>query len=298
MPAIKSVPSLRAAQATKPVYYNIHLNGHAERKHGSRITLHSQAFAREYAAFYRKGKTITRDKKRVPRRSNIGNGDDDETVFLNRNVDGINSDVCGLYGPWLTGLPSLSPISARKKEREICLLSVRAGYLYISSGKKKIAIMEIMAWLTVGGAMKLSYFDTRARTVLSVRCIPARFAVRESVSRCLASHAMASNRDSVHSPLISSASFEKEEGEKWPRVEERHGIAPVPRRLVSRRFLPSSSMSESSLKCTKRAGICAFSCIRIPCDASAKNYCYEQETGMNIETLLRLLTSADTGRRA
>ena len=144
--------------------------------------------------------------------------------------------------------------------------------------------------------MKLSYFDTRASDrLIGALHIPARtFAVRRSRIGFNASHAvMASNRDSVHSSLISSASLGKEEGEKWPRAEERHGIVPVSRRLVSRcRFLPSS-MAVSSLKCTKRAGIRAFSCIRIPCDASAKNYCYEQETGMNIETLFRLLTSAE-----
>lgn len=87
--------------------------------------------------------------------------------------------------------------------------------------------MEIMVWLTVGEAMKLSYFDTRREDgVLSVRRIPA----RSRIGLSDASHAvMATNRDSVHSPLISSASFGKEEDEKWLRVEERHGIAPVSR---------------------------------------------------------------------
>lgn len=79
MPAIKSVASLRAAKATKPVYYNIHLNGHAGRKRGSRITLHSRAFACEYACVLSKGEdNDTRDKKRVPRRSNIDKDNDDE----------------------------------------------------------------------------------------------------------------------------------------------------------------------------------------------------------------------------
>jgi len=144
--------------------------------------------------------------------------------------------------------------------------------------------------------MKLSYFDTRASDrLIGALHIPARaFAVRGSVSMHIPSHTvMASNRDTVHSSLISSASLGKEEGEKWPRVKERHEIVPVSRRLVSRRRFLSSSMAVSSLKCTKRAGIRAFSCIRIPCDASAKNYCYEQEMGMNIETLFRLLTSAE-----
>lgn len=217
--------------------------------------------------------------------------------FFNRNVDGINSDVCGLYGPRTYGASlSLSPISAWKKGREIHLLSVRTGYLYIAYEKKDGNNGD--NGLTYGrrGYEVVSYFDTRARTVYRCAASP-RVSPSADRSRYLARPVMASNRDSVHSPLISSASFGKEEGEKWPRVEERHGIAPVPRRLVSHRFLPSP-MSESSLKCTKRAGIRAFSCIRIPRDASAKNYCYEQETGMNIETLLRLLTSADTGRRA
>lgn len=70
--------------------------------------------------------------------------------------------------------------------------------------------------------MKLSYFDTRGRTVLSVSRIPA----RSRIGLSDASHAvMATNRDSVHSPLISSASFGKEEDEKWPRVESHRSLA-------------------------------------------------------------------------
>lgn len=91
-----------------------------------------------------------------------------------------------------------------------------------------------------------------------------------------------------------SAKKKVKNGRAWKSVTESHRSFASAR--IASRFLPSS-MSESSLKCTERAGIRAFSCIRIPCDASAKNYCYEQKTRMNLETLLRLLASADTGRR-
>lgn len=143
MPAIKSVASLRAAKATKPVYYNIHLNGHTERKRGSRITLHSRAFACEYGAFYRKGKTMTRDKKRVPRRSNIDNDNDDEDEDDGTVFPQLPQPQCRRHKfrclriIWPSTYGTASSPSCRTKEgKGTRLLSVRAGYLYTSSEKK------------------------------------------------------------------------------------------------------------------------------------------------------------------
>lgn len=76
------------------------------------------------------------DKKRVPRRSNIDNGDENglPASFFNRNVGSINSDVCGLYGPRLTGLPCL-PLAERKKGRE-CAYYLYEQAIYIPRLKK------------------------------------------------------------------------------------------------------------------------------------------------------------------
>lgn len=114
----------------------------------------------------------------------------------------------------LTELPS-----ARGEEKRR-LLSVRAGCLYTSDRKKDGNNGD--NGLTYGrrGIWSCRTLIHERTIFLSARCIPARFTVRGLFRRPVHA-AVASNRDSVHSPLISS-----EEGRRWKMVARARRSAP------------------------------------------------------------------------